>query len=178
MAKEGEEGKKGRCTIAILQLIDQLVDLLNRGTRIPLSAYTVIDTNEFYHLLERMRINVPSSIMEGERTLAERDRILAEARAEAERILHQARQRAAELLTDQALVAAARQEADRMVEEGRTIARRRAEEADQYAVKVLEDLSQKLQVISKQVDNGVQVMRQHRLSAEPSDEDEGFDNAR
>jgi cell division septum initiation protein DivIVA len=171
------KSKKGRCTIAILQLIDQLVDLLNRGTRIPLSAYTVIDANEFYHLLERMRINVPSSIMEGERTLAERDRILAEARAEAERVVHQARQRAAELLTDQALVAAARQEADRMVEEGRTIAHRRAEEADQYAVKVLEELAQKLQMISKQVDNGVQVMRQNRLAAEPPDREDGFETA-
>jgi hypothetical protein len=142
--------------------------------RIPLSTYTVIDTNEFYHLLERMRINVPSSIMEGERTLAERDRILAEAHAEAERMLQQARQRAAELLTDHALVVAARQEAERLLEEGRLVARRRAEEADQYAMKVLEDLAQKLQVISKQVDNGVQVMKQNRLSTEPEPSEAPF----
>lgn len=135
--------------------------------RIPLSTYTVIDTNEFYHLLERMRINVPSSIMEGERTLAERDRILADAQSEAERLIQQARQRASELLTDHALVVAARQEAERVMEEGRNVARRRAEEADQYAMKVLEDLAQKLQTISKQVENGVQIMKQHRLSTEP-----------
>jgi vacuolar-type H+-ATPase subunit H len=132
---------------------------------IPLTSYTVIDANEFMQLLERMRINVPSSIMEGERTLAERDRIIDTAQHEADQLLQQARQRAAELLSDQSIVVAARQEADRLMEDARAVARRRAEEADQYAVKVLEDLAQKLQTINRQVENGVQIMKHNRLSA-------------
>ncbi|RIK43501.1 MAG: hypothetical protein DCC55_05470 [Chloroflexi bacterium] len=116
-------------------------------------------------LLERMRINVPSAIMESERTLAERDLILSEARAEAERIIQDARQHAAALLSEQSLVQAAQQEAERIIEEGRAAARRRAEEADHYAMQVLEELAQKLQSISAQVDNGVQVMRNSRANA-------------
>jgi vacuolar-type H+-ATPase subunit H len=150
--------------MAILQLIDQLVDSLSRGVHIPLTSYIVIDANEFMQLLERMRINVPSSIMEGERTLAERDRILDSAQREAEQLVAQARQRANELLSDQAIVVAARQEAERLIEDAGAIGRRRAEEADQYAIKVLEDLAQKLQTINRQVDNGVQMMKHNRLS--------------
>lgn len=151
-----------RCLIAILQLIDQLADCLNRGWRIPLLPWSVVNAGEATHLLERMRINVPSAIRESERTLSDRDSILQDARSEAERILQAARQRAAELLNEQAIVQAAQYEAERIVEEGRAMARQRAEEADQYAMQVLEDLAQKLQSVTKQIDNGVQVMRNNR----------------
>ncbi len=128
----------------------------------------MIDANEFAHLLERMRINVPSAIMESERTLAERDQIIAEAQREAERILNDARQRANEMVSDQALVVAARQEAERILEAGRAAAQRRAEEADQYTLQVLEDLARKLQLITSQVENGLQVMRSNPLAEPPA----------
>jgi len=154
-----------RCAIAILQLIDHLADALDRGRAIPLTALRVVDANEFAHLIERMRISVPSSIMESERTLAERDHILAEAHAEAERIIQQARQRAMEIVHQDQIVVTARDEAERIMQESRRAANRRAEEADRYAVSVLEDLAQKLQVITKQVDNGIGVMKAKSLAA-------------
>lgn len=158
--------------MAILQLIDQLADALNRGRPIPLSSLRVIDANEFAQLIERMRISVPSSIMESERTLAQRDHILAEAQAEAERLIQQAKQRAMEIISQDALMQTSRKEADRILDESRNAAQRRAAEADRYAVQVLEDLAQKLQVTMKQVDNGIQLMKNNRLSAGLVDEDE------
>lgn len=149
-------------------MIDHLSDTLARSWRIPLSSLSVVNTTELSQLLERLRITVPSAIMEGERTLSERDQILADAQREAERIIQDARQRANELLSDQAIVIAAHDEAHRIIEEGRAAAHRRAEEADRYATQVLEDLAQKLQSISKQVDNGVEVMRNNRLAAPPA----------
>ena len=140
-------------------MIDQLVDAINQGRPVPLTSMRVVNASELIQLLERMRISVPGSIMESERTLAERDRILAEASAEAERLLQQAHQRAVELLSDNALVVSARQEAERVANEGRQMALQRAEEADHYAVHVLEELGQKLQLITKQVDNGIRLMQ-------------------
>lgn len=153
-------------------MIDQLADTLNRGRPIPLSALRVIDTNEFAQLIERMRISVPSSIMESERTLAQRDHILAEAHAEAERIIQQAKQRAMEIISQDAVMQTAHNEAERILEESRAAAQRRAAEADRYAVQVLEDLAQKLQVITKQVDNGVQLMKNKRLASGPLDDEQ------
>lgn len=163
--------KLGRCPIAILQLIDQLADALNRGRPIPLSSLRVIDANEFAQLIERMRISVPSSIMESERTLAQRDHILAEAEAEAERMVQQAKQRAMEIISQEAVMQTARNEAERILEESRAAAHRRAAEADRYAIQVLEDLAQKLQVTTKQVDNGIQLMKNNRLAANLADDD-------
>lgn len=125
----------------------------------------MIDSNEFAQLIERMRINVPSSIMESERTLAQRDHILSEAHAEAERILQQAKQRAMEIISQDAVMQTARDEAERILGESRAAAHRRAAEADRYAIQVLEDLAQKLQITTKQVDNGIQLMKNNRLAA-------------
>lgn len=152
-----------RCVIAILQLIDQLHDLLTQGIDVPFSSYRLVRARDIEHLLERMRINVPSSIRESERTITERDRIIAEAQAEAERIVHEARQRASELLSERSLVTTAQAESDRIVEEGKEIARRRAEEADQYAAKVLQGLSSQLLHLNQQVENGLDLLgRRHR----------------
>lgn len=167
----GDSHLDGRCPIAILQLIDHLADVLQRGRPVPLTTLRMVDANEFAQLIERMRISVPSSIMESERTLAERDHILSEAHAEADRIIQHAKQRAMEIVHQNQIVTTARDEAERILQESRLAAHRRAEEADRYAVDVLQDLSQKLQVISKQVDNGVQVMKSNRLAERTSQED-------
>ena len=124
-------------------------------------------------LLERMRITVPSSIRESERTLAERDRIMNEARAEADRIIQQARQQAMEMLSEKSLIATAQVEADRIIGEGKEIARRRTEEADTYAVQVLQDLSQRLQTLLQQVGNGIELMQEgQKPPAEPPERPE------
>ncbi len=138
--------------------------MLERGRPIPLSSLRVIDANEFAQLIERMRISVPSSIMESERTLAERDHILAEAYSEAERIIQQAKQRAMEIVHQDQIVATARNEAERILQESRNAAQRRGQEADRYAIDVLGDLAQKLQIMTKQVDNGIQMMKSKSLA--------------
>lgn len=141
-----------------------MAEVLDRGRPIPLSSLRVIDANEFAQLIERMRISVPSSIMESERTLAERDYILSEAHNEADRIIQLAKQRAMEIVHQDQIVATARNEAERILQESRNAAHRRAQEADRYAVDVLGDLAQKLQVMTKQVDNGIQMMKTKSLA--------------
>jgi len=126
---------------------------------IPFTTYRLVRGRDVEHLLERMRINVPSSIRESERTLSERDHIMAEARAEAERIILEARQQANEMVSERSLVASAQIEAERIVEEGKTVARQRTEEADTYAVQVLQELAEKLQAMHQQVQNGLELLQ-------------------
>ena len=155
-------------------MIDQLHVLISQGTPIPFSAYRLVRARDVEQLLERMRITVPSSIRESERTLAERDRIMNEARAEADRIIQQARQQAMEMLSEKALIATAQAEADRIVLEAKEIARGRTEEADGYAVHVLQELAQHLQTLSQQVNNGIGLMQdaQHMPVEQPPEQPE------
>jgi cell division septum initiation protein DivIVA len=99
--------------------------------------------------------------MESERTLQERDRILEAAEAEAARVVEQARRRANELLSNDAMVAAARQEGERLLINADAAAQQRRDEADRYAARVLEELAEKLRIVTKQVDNGLDLLRQN-----------------
>ena len=154
-------------------MIDQLHVLISQGTPIPFLPYRLVRARDVEQLLERMRITVPSSIRESERTLAERDRIMNDARAEAERIVQHARQQAMEMLSEKSLIATAQVEANRIIGEGKEIARSRTEEADTYAVQVLHDLAQHLQGITQQVNNGIEVMQgRPQLPPEPPEKPE------
>ncbi len=142
--------------------------MLSQGWQVPFSPYRLVRARELEQLVERMRINVPSSIRESERTLQDRDRIMAEAQAEAERIIQQAKQQAMEILSERSLMATAQAEAERIIAESREIAQRRTEEADLYAVQVLQDLAQRLQAMMVQIENGIQLMQgQHQPPAQP-----------
>lgn len=96
--------------MAILQIIDQLDALVENSRRVPMSALRMIDYGQTKQAIERLRVNVPSSIMESERMLQERDRILEAAEAEATRIIEHAKRHANDILSNDSLVAAARQE--------------------------------------------------------------------
>lgn len=133
-----------------------------------MSSLRMVDYDQFKQALERLRVNVPSSIMESERTLQERDRILAAAESEAERVLEQARRRANDILGNDALVAAARQETERIIANAQELAKSRRDEADRYAARVLEELAEKLRIVTKQVDNGLDLLRQNlELESKP-----------
>lgn len=144
--------------------------MLEEGRPVPLSSHRIINADEFGQALERLRINVPSSIRESERMLAERDAILAEARDEANNIVEQSRQQSREMLTDNALVVAAQREAERIVADSHLSAQQRTDQADRYATDVLRDLANKLDIISQQVHNGISMLNEGPAS--PSDDDE------
>jgi len=158
-----------RCPIAILQIIDQLDALLENSRRMPMSSLRMVEYSQFKQAIERLRVNVPSSIMESERMLQERDRILEAAEAEAVRIVEQAKRRANDIISHDAMVSAARQEAERIIVDAQEMVRNRRDEADRYAARVLEELAEKLRIISKQVDNGLELLRQN-LELEGTDE--------
>jgi len=128
---------------------------------VPMSPLRMVDSNAARQVIERLRVNVPSSIIESERMLQERDRILEAAEAEAARMVEQAKRRAQEILSSDALVSAARQEAERIIIDSQRSAQQRRDEADRYAARVLEELAEKLGIISKQVDNGLDLLRQN-----------------
>ena len=123
----------------------------------------MVDYQEMAQLVEAMRVNVPSSIIESERTLQERDRILEAAEAEAAHILEQASRRAAEIVSRETMVQTARYEAERIIADAAAAARSRRDEADRYAARVLEELAEKLRIITKQVDNGLELLRQNMV---------------
>mgnify|MGYP001819712324 CR=1 FL=1 len=134
-----------------------------------MSPYRMVNGDEFARIIEHMRISVPSSIRESERTLAERDAILADAEAEAERIVHEAQERARALMSENSLVQSAQREADRIIANSKEAAQEHARAADAYATEVLHELAEKLRIISQQVDNGIEMLAENTAASALAD---------
>jgi len=152
----------------ILQLVDQLEDVLNRGLRVPLTSSLMVNEEECLRLIDQMRISVPSAIKEGERMLSERDRILAEARAEAAHILREAEAQADEMVSDQNVLALADARARDLEEQGYQKALNMVQQAEEYVVYLLQQMSGHLNNAVTEVENGLRAMQEEN-AANPDD---------
>jgi cell division septum initiation protein DivIVA len=135
----------------INHLIDRLERLLNESWRMPLSAYLVINEDDFLEVIDQMRTAIPQEIKEGEKVQRERDRIIAQAEEEAERIVQLAQLDAASLVEEHELIRVADQRANTIIERAQREAQVLKEEADEYAREVLVSLNDQLGVVDQQI---------------------------
>jgi cell division septum initiation protein DivIVA len=135
----------------IYHLIDRLERLLNESWRMPLSAYLVINEDDFLDVIDQMRTTVPQEVKEGEKIQRERDRILAQAEEEGLRVVQLAQEDAAQLLEEHALIEAANQRADTILERAQREAQVLKRDADEYAREVLVSLDDQLGTLEDQI---------------------------
>ena len=135
----------------IQHLVDRLEQLLNDSTRLPLSAYLLVNEDQIYNLIDQMRVAIPEEIKRANRVEAEKDRILAQANEEAERVRTLAKQEANELVNRDSITMSSQQRADNILERARRDADALRNDADGYVVEVLtkleEDLLRSLAVV-------------------------------
>ncbi len=142
----------------ILQLVDQFEQTLNRGWRVPLSSSLIVNAEECLRLIDQMRISIPSSIKEGERMVAERDRILSDAQMQAQQIIAHAEQQARQMVSEDAITERAREEAGHISAQGHAEAVRLVDEAAAYARDVLSGLQDHLRGSLHQAENGIKAL--------------------
>lgn len=148
--------------IDILYLLDRLEELLNSGTRVPLSSKTMVDEDAILDIVDQMRGALPEEVKQARKSQQERDRIMAQVQEEADRIIALAKQEAAEIVNDSreqasqltsehALLRAAKQRSDQLELEAKSAAMATRQGADSYASEVLSDLKDRLEQINRQV---------------------------
>ena len=150
----------------IQHLVDRLEQALNESTRIPLSAYLLVNEEKVYSLLDQMRVAVPEEIKRANRVEAEKDRILAQAKEEAEPIRELSRQEAGELVKRDAIVNAAQHRAENILERARRDAEALRQDADVYIVDVLQRLEQDLARTMTVVRNGLEKVQTEQVAAQ------------
>ncbi|HRN67754.1 MAG TPA: hypothetical protein PK205_14130 [Promineifilum sp.] len=150
----------------IQHLVDNLEQALNESTRVPLSAYLIVNEEKVYSLLDQMRVAVPEEIKRANRIEAEKDRILAQAKEEAERIRDLARQEAGELVKRDAIVNAAQHRAENILERARRDADALRQDADVYIMDVLNRLEEDLTRTLKVVQNGLHKVESDHQAAQ------------
>jgi len=117
----------------------------------PLSAYLVINEDDFLDVIDQMRTAIPKEIKEAERIQREHDRILAQGEEEADRIVSLAQDEASRLVGEHEIITAAQQRAQTIIERAQREAEALRLEADEYARGVLVSLDDQLGTLDGQI---------------------------
>ena len=164
----------------IYHLINRLERLLNESWRMPLSAYLVINEDDFLDVIDQLRTTIPREIKEGERVQRERERILAQAEEEGERIVKLAQEDAAKMVEEHEIMHAADQRAETIIQRAQREAEVLKTDADEYARSVLLSLEDQLEGVDDliatlltTVHNGLETLLQ--AHEEGMVEEEGID---
>lgn len=108
----------------------------------------MVDENRILDIIDRMRVSVPEELKQARRIVSEQDRLLREAQ---ERV-HQA-------MEEQGLLKAVEEERARLLEQAERDATNVRTGADDYARQVLEELEQRLEKLTLNVQNGLKALR-------------------
>ena len=125
--------------------------MLNESWRMPLSAYLVINEDDFLDVIDQLRTAIPKEIKQAERVQQERDRMIAQAQEEAERIVQDAHDQSSKQLEDHQIITAAKQRAQTIIERAQREAEVLRLEADDYAKQVLVSLDGQLGAMEQQI---------------------------
>lgn len=145
-------------------LLDRLEESLNESTRVPMSAYLLVNEDKIFSIVDQMRVAVPEEVKRANRVEAEKDRILAQAKEEAERIRELARQEADELVKRDNIVVAAQQRAEVLLERAARDSDALRQDADVYVVDVLNGIEGDLLRVLTVVRNGL-----HKVEGEQAE---------
>lgn len=137
--------------IDVLYLVDRLEALLNKGWRVPMTAKTMIDEDEFLDIVDQMRIAFPEEIKQAKKIVQDRDRLIAQAQEESQRIVEFAKEDAARLTNDHAIVKSAQQTAAQINQQANAAAMSTRQGADDYAAQILRELQTRLDALIQQV---------------------------
>lgn len=145
--------------IELQQLINQLETVIGQGKRVPLSQSIMVDEEAVRRVIDQMRVSVPDIIKQAERTLGERDRILAQANEEAGRIVQMGREQATDMVEHHELAEDARRRAQEIIADAQREASGLRAEADRYVLSSLSGLAEQLAKIEREVQNGIAALQ-------------------
>jgi hypothetical protein len=146
----------------ILHLVDRLEELFNESRSFPFTHSVMVDEERILDIIDQMRVSIPEEIKKAQQLLAQRDRIMAQAKEEADRTLVIAREKSDTMLERDAIVDAARARAEQIMEQARLENEKTKREADDYVLQSLTSLEAELDRILAQVRNGVRTLQSEK----------------
>lgn len=116
----------------LLSLLDQFQDAVETAAHVPMTDRIVVSSDVLLDLIDAIRNTIPHDVIEAERVLQERHRLLEEARDEAERMVEDAREQSKFMLQDHHVLKAAEIRAERIANQAQREADEIIESAEDY----------------------------------------------
>lgn len=128
----------------LIELIEQLEDVLDHGTKVPLTGKIMVDSETVLELLDGIRSVLPEEIRQANILLAERDRYIEEARSEGNRIVDRAQKQAEQLVNEDEIVTQSRAYGEEIVLKAQQYSREVKLGALKFADELLQDIESKI----------------------------------
>ncbi len=119
--------------MTVEEILEEMENLLLEASRIPFTNKRVIDEDELGRLIDELREVLPGELMEANRVVTERQRILEEAQKEAQGIVDQGKSYITRLTDENAIVRQAQEQAGEIIQQAQKEARDLRADAVVYA---------------------------------------------
>ncbi len=143
----------------LLELVEELEDLIETSSQIPLTGKVMLDRDEVLEIVNEMRNEIPTEVREAQRISTDRDTIIQSAKTEADNIIAGARSHAEEIISQDELVLQANKRADEILKTANEESTKIREGARDYADELLENTQVNLSDIIKLLNENRQELR-------------------
>lgn len=143
----------------VLKLLNEIEDILEESSSIPLSKKVVVDKKEFLEIIKEIRIKLPDEIKQAEWIREERQRILAEAQSEADTIVEQVKMQIEELVEDEEITKKANERAEEIINKAKSQAKEIRIGAREYGDQILKEVQDYLKNLGVTLDSNRNELR-------------------
>ncbi|MDX9917016.1 MAG: ATPase [Gudongella sp.] len=144
----------------LLNLIDEVEDIVEAGTSLPLTNKVMINKEELLEIIKEIRIKLPDEIKQAAWIKEERQRILDEAQKSATTMIDEAETRLEELVDNEEVVRVAKESAEEILRRAELSAEEIKRGALEYADELLYDTQEKFKDI-------IQILNENRRELRP-----------
>lgn len=134
-------------------LLDIMDELIDKAWKVPLSSKSMVDVEQIKDVVQDIRLNMPAEIRQAKTIVADRNKIIADARREADTVIRVAEEKAAFMLTQEEIYKAAQQKANETVAQANKVSAELKRSTNEYIDNMLrhtdEVLTQELTEIRK-----------------------------
>lgn len=130
--------------MTVEEIMEEMENLLLEAARVPFTGKRLIDEDDLGRLIDELREVLPGEIMEANRVISERQRILEEAQKEAQSIVDQGKNYIHRLTDENAITRQATEQANETLQQAQREARDLRSDAVTYADDVFSYLEDNL----------------------------------
>lgn len=128
----------------VLKLIEELEDMIENASSIPLSHKILMDKQEALEILKDIRVQLPDEIKQAKWIKDERQKILIDAQKEADTMLEEANKHICSLVEKDEITKLATERADEIIAQAKNDSKEMRLGARQYADELLENVERSL----------------------------------
>ena len=117
----------------IFTLLENLEELVENGTKVPLSTKVLVDRDELSEILEEIRMKLPDELKQAKWVKEERQRIIMDAQKEADQIVKETETKIISLVDDHEITRQAIAQKEEIIESADRVAREISAGTREYA---------------------------------------------